>query len=202
MPSTSMTRAGVCAILNRYLELSDSISTQDHLSDVHRPRILLALEHDPEFQQMYLSLFTAAEFRSYYTGLMAAFGLDVRDLIPGAPALVATHATNVVDSSTMEERRQDDKRRVSLVIRENEDEIGAIWGSFQTMFRDLEIEPVEENRLRMVDEMEFLGIRWGICDARIESVQTWLDSKPELEEEMEMGDGGYNAGDEMEANHD
>ncbi|RPB00800.1 hypothetical protein L873DRAFT_742870 [Choiromyces venosus 120613-1] len=45
--------------------------------------------------------------------------------------------------------------------------------SFSTLYSidpDIMTEPVEEMLSRVVDDMEFLGIRWAICDARIESV--------------------------------
>ncbi|RPB00799.1 hypothetical protein L873DRAFT_1788731 [Choiromyces venosus 120613-1] len=120
-------RAGVDPAITRYLEDLHFPIAGGCFANLHRSAILLGLEYDSvELQEMYTTCCKADEFHSYILDLAMAFSLDAHDILPGAPFLASTHPADVGDSVTMEEIRQDDERRVSSVIRENEAEIEAV----------------------------------------------------------------------------
>ncbi|RPB00811.1 hypothetical protein L873DRAFT_1804558 [Choiromyces venosus 120613-1] len=174
-----MSRAKIYATIIKYLEkCADYPTPEAYLADAHGRTIARGIEYDPvKIQEMHAELCKIAEFVLYYRRLAMAFGPDALTMHLGAPSMLSSYPTNVGDGASTEEIFEDDEYRVSLVISENEEQIERIWELFSTKVGVMMSEPVEENRSRLVSELETLGVKWGICEAKIETVQAWFQSK-------------------------
>jgi len=98
-------------------------------------------------------------------------------MLPGAEWVLSSYPANPESFTSWETLRQDDVKRVSRVIWDNNNEIRRIsqWLSdgMELSRRDLD----EVMRSTIISKMESLGDQWAMLDAKSEAVVLWFEEK-------------------------
>ena len=109
--------------------------------------------------------------------LEVVFHPDSLKMLPGAEWVLSSYPANPESFTSWETLRQDDVKRVSRVIWDNNNEIRRIsqWLSdgMELARRDLD----EVVRSTIISKMESLGDQWAMLDAKSEAVVLWFEEK-------------------------
>ncbi|KAG0127185.1 hypothetical protein HOY82DRAFT_542069 [Tuber indicum] len=117
------------------------------------------------------------KFQNLLYRLQLVFHPELLEMKPSAEWVLSHYPGNPKSFTNLKRLRQDDRRRVSRVVRDNNAEIRRIcsWLSDGIILAQEDLDDLVQSTV--ISKMESLGEQWALLQAKSEAVVSWFENK-------------------------